>query len=135
MRTRCAGAAGVLAAVLTVFGCGGDSKTGEVTGAVTIDGQKPPVGSSITFVPADGKGPSAGAMLDDGRYTATVPVGVARVEIRAPKFAAEKTKGGPGGGGERVVGDLLPAKYHDNTELTFDVQAGRNEKNWELKSK
>lgn len=135
MRIRCTGAMAVLAAVLTVLGCGGGPKTGEVSGTVTIDGQKAPTGSSITFLPADGKGPSAGAMIDDGRYTATVPVGNSKVEIRAPKFTAEKTQGGPGGGGERVIGDLLPAKYHDKSELTFDVQSGRNEKNWDLKTK
>jgi hypothetical protein len=139
MRTRCAaGAAGLLAALLTVVGCGG-GKTGEVTGTVTVDGKAAPTGSSIRFVPADGDSSGAGAMIEDGRYTATkVPVGTAKVQIRVPKFAAEKA-GRPGprgpGGGQIVEGDLLPPKYNDRTELTFDVKPGNNEKDWELSSK
>src|SRR5262249_31875677 len=135
MRTRSfAGAAGLLAAVLFVVGCGG-SKTGEVTGAGTIDGQTPPVGSSITFIPTDGNGPSAGGTLQDGKYTAPVSVRMGKGPIPAPEPAARKTQAGPGGGGERVVGSLLPAKYNDNTELTFEVKPGRQEKNWELSTK
>jgi hypothetical protein len=33
------------------------------------------------------------------------------------------------------VGDLLPDKYHDKSELTYEVKPGRNEKNWELSTK
>ena len=55
-------------------------KTGDVTGTVTVDGQPPPVGSSISFVPADGKSSSAGGAIEDGKYTATkVPVGATEI--------------------------------------------------------
>jgi hypothetical protein len=60
---RSAGAAGLLAAALAVAGCGGEA-TGEVHGTVTVDGQPPPVGSSINFTPADGKG--GGATIEGG---------------------------------------------------------------------
>lgn len=133
---RSAGAAGLLAAALVVAGCG-DVKTGEVTGTVTIDGRTPPAGSSITFVPADGQSPTAGATLQDGKYTATVPVGPAKVRISAPKFAEEKAgQPGPGpGGGQIVEGDLLPDRFNNKTELTYEVKPGRQEKNWELSTK
>ena len=65
MRTRrLVGAAGLLAALLPLAGCGGDSQVGEVTGTVTVDGQTPPPGSSITFVPTDGKSPTAGPFME-----------------------------------------------------------------------
>jgi hypothetical protein len=142
MRTRSlAGAAGVLAALLTAAGCG-EPGAGEVTGTVTVDGQVPPDGSSITFVPTDGKSPTAGASIESGKYTTKVPVGAAKVQIRVPKFAAGKPKAakggpGPGGpdGGQTVVGDALPDKFNNKTELTYDVKPGRQEKNWELSTK
>jgi hypothetical protein len=103
----------------------------EVTGTVTVDNQPPPEGSSITFIPADGK-QSPGTMIQGGKYTVRdVPVGVATVEIRVPKLAdpeKEQAKSGPG----RGVEELLPAKYNDQSELRFEVKPGRNEKNWDL---
>jgi hypothetical protein len=133
---RSAGAAGLVAAVLAVAGCG-DARTGEVTGTVTVDGRAPPVGSSISFVPADGQSPTAGATIESGKYAAKVPVGTAKVQVRVPKFAAEKAgQAGPGpGGGDRVVGELLLVDGSGKTELTYEVKPGSQEKNWDLKSK
>ena len=134
MRTiRCAAWAAALT-VLALVGCGDDGPTtGEVTGTVTVNGQTPADGSSITFIPADGKSPTAGALIEDGKYTVRVPVGTAKVEIRVPRPVAKpgrKTEG-PGPGGD-VIEESLPAKYNDQTELTFEVKKGKNEKNWDL---
>jgi hypothetical protein len=100
---------------------------------VKVDGEIPPPGSSITFIPADGKSPSAGATLQDGRYTAQVPVGLSKVEIRVPrpmKHSGKKSDG-PGPGGD-IIEESLPDKYNNNTELTIEVKRGRNQKDWEL---
>jgi hypothetical protein len=132
---RFVGAAGLIAAVLAVAGCG-DATTGEVTGTVTMDGRPPPVGSSITFTPADGKSAGAGAVIESGKYATKVPVGTSKVQVRVPKFAAEKApQAGPGGGGERVVGDQLLADDKGQTEFTYEVTPGKQEKNWNLKTK
>jgi hypothetical protein len=135
---RFAAAAGLVAVAvaLAVAGCG-DTKTGEVTGTVTVNGQTPPIGSSITFTPADGRAPGAGATIESGKYVATkVPIGTAKVQVRVPKFAAEKApRAGPGGEGERVVGDLLVTDDSGKTEMTYEVKPGKNEKNWDLKTK
>src|SRR5262245_5215809 len=137
MRTRCfTGAASLLGALLALAGCTGGSKTGVVSGAVTVDGQTPAAGSSISFFPSDGKAATAGALLEDGKYTVRVPVGTAKVEIRVPR-AVSGAKGeaaGPGPGGDRIE-ESLPARYNDNTELTYEVKPGRQEKNWELKTR
>jgi hypothetical protein len=125
----------LLAALALAAGCGG-SKTAEVTGTVTVDGQVPAEGSSITFFPTDGKG-SAGALIEGGKYTAKdVPVGTGKVEIRVPRPAGRpgKPQAGPGPGGD-IIEESLPAKYNDKTELTFDVKPGKNEKNWDLSTK
>src|SRR5262245_60136601 len=73
--------AGLLVGLLALAGCDNGAKTGEVTGTVTVDGQTPAVGSSITFIPADGKAQSAGCLIENGKYTAKVPVGASKVEI------------------------------------------------------
>jgi hypothetical protein len=114
-------------------GCGDGSGTGEVAGTVKVNGQVPPPGSSITFIPADGKAQTAGALIEDGRYAVRVPVGTARVEIRVPRAAgrtAPKVEGPESDGG--LVEESLPARYNDQTELTFEVKKGSNEKNWDL---
>jgi len=138
MRHWClAGRASLLAAAFGLVGCEA-SKTGEVTGTVTVDGQVPARGSSITFFPVDGKSQTAGGVLTDGKYTATVPIGTAKVEIRAPKPATRKVERGGKEGYEtspEFIEESLPAKYNDKTELTYEVTAGRQEKNWELKTK
>jgi hypothetical protein len=125
--------AGLLAASILLAGCSDGPETGEVVGTVKVDGQTPAAGSSITFIPADGKTPSSGALIVDGRYSARVPVGVSKVEIRVPRpmKVSGKAGAGPGPGGDRVE-ESLPAKYNDKTELTLDVQKGKNEKDWDL---
>lgn len=126
--------AALAAAILALTGCGGVD-TGEVTGTVTVDGQTPADGSSITFLPT-GKTAGGGGPIQDGKYAVTLPAGSYKVEIRVPRpLARAKTAptAGPGPGGPADIEESLPAKYHDKTELTFDVKPGRNEKNWELK--
>jgi hypothetical protein len=120
-----------------VAGCGQGSATGEVSGTVRVDGEQAPTGSSITFVPADGKSPTAGALIQDGKYTTRVAVGPAKVQIRAPKTIAKSKaakQAGPGAEGDRVE-ESLPAKYNDDTTLTYDVKPGTNSKDWDLKTR
>jgi hypothetical protein len=134
---RAAWPAGLLTALALAAGCGPGADTGEVTGTVRVDGQPAPPGSSITFVPADGKSPTAGALIENGRYTTRVPVGPAKVEVRAPKTIARPKAAkqeGPGADADRVE-ESLPAKYNDNTTLTHDVKPGTNTKDWDLKTR
>lgn len=127
--------AALVAAVLTLGGCAGGAQLGEVGGTVTVDGQTPAEGSSITFIPTDGKSAGGGGSIEGGKYATKVPVGNYKVEIRVPK-PSKPVKGapveGPGPGGPADIEESLPAKYNDQTELTFEVKSGKNEKNWEL---
>ena len=132
---RAGWAAGLLSALAA--GCGPGSGTGEVSGAVTVDGQPAPPGSSITFVPADGKGPTAGALIENGKYTARVPVGPSKVQVRAPKAMPRSKAGKREGPGAETdwVEESLPAKYNDSTTLTYDVKPGAQTKDWDLKTR
>ncbi len=136
MRIRTAGRGAALAAALTVLlGCGAGDNMGDVTGTVTVDGA-PAEKGSVTFIPADGKGQTAGCEIANGSYSARAPLGTVKVQIRVPKVTGKKklynTAESPV---QDVLTEVLPAKYNDQTELTLDVKAGKNEKNWELSTK
>ena len=82
----------------------------------------------------------SGDRIEAGEYAADVAIGQAKVEIRVPRPArgsapatAGPGPGGPGGGG--LIEESLPPKYNDATELTIDVQRGKNVKDWELSTK
>ena len=129
--------------VLAVFstialaGCQQGPPMGEVSGTVTIDGEAPPEGSSITFMPEGGGKPTAGALInEDGSYKVSVPIGMTKVEIRASREMKRRgpKREGPGaeapGGG--LIVEILPPKYNNETELTYDVKEGEQEKDWEI---
>ena len=135
MRVRRFAVAGVVAALVAVLGCSGPPTHGEVTGAVMIDG-KPAARGAVTFIPVDGKSQTAGGEIKDGRYTARVPIGLAKVEIRVPKVVGKKKLyDTPDSPVQDVLEEVLPERYNNSTELTLEVKAGKNEKDWELKSR
>jgi hypothetical protein len=120
--------------VLLVCGCT-EPTTGIVTGAVKVDGT-PATTGAIAFFPIDGKSPTAGAEIIDGRYEATVPLGSVKVEIRVPKVVGErKLYDTPDSPVKQVMAESLPAKYNDASELTLDVKPGENQKDYDLKTK
>jgi hypothetical protein len=128
------GAAVALAVGLVAAGCGGDGLA-DVSGAVTVDGS-PPATGSITFTPADGKGVTAGGDIKDGRYAVRASPGVMKVAIRVSKVTGKrKLYNTPDSPTQDVHEEVLAAKYNEKTELTFEVKAGSNTKDWALESK
>jgi hypothetical protein len=87
-RQRAARLGGLLAALLSLTGCG-DARTAKVRGTVRVDGE-PLKSGSILFVPADGKSPTAGGAIKDGHYAVEVPRGLMKVTISAPKVVGKK---------------------------------------------
>ena len=140
-KIRLARTGGFVLACLLLGGCGDDGATGTVKGKVTVNGEIPMDGSSINFVSSDGKSQSAGDTLKQGNYSATVPVGTCKVEIRVPRPQTRAKPGpksggpGPGPGAGGIIEESLPAEYNDKTTLTLDVKPGSNEKNWDIQTK
>jgi hypothetical protein len=119
---------------VAVVGCGPAApKTVTLKGKVTIDGQNPPAGTSISLLASDGTANGGGGSVTDGAYAINVPPGKYKVQIRAPKppAAGSKQMGLTGD----MFAEMLPAKYNDATELTVDVAEGGSEKNFELSTK
>src|SRR5688572_29485795 len=124
-----------VAVVISFAACGESSNLAEVTGSVSIDGRAVEKGS-ITFIPADGQGPTTGAEIVAGKYTSDAPLGVSKVEIRVPRVIGKKklyeTADSPL---QEIMEEVLPEKYNEKTELRLDAKPGRNEQNWDLRIK
>ena len=136
-RLRCARGLGtLLPGVLLLLGCT-DPNIGVVRGTITVDGQPPANGTgSIAFFPLDGKSRTTGAEIIDGAYTARVPIGTVKVEIRVSKKVGEKRLyDTPDSPVAPVFVEALPGKYNDSSELRLDVQPGRNEQDYQLESR
>jgi hypothetical protein len=124
----------MLIALLLVAGCA-KSDVGVVTGSITVDGVSAKSGS-IAFFPVNRKSTTAGAEIVDGQYTAGVPLGTFKVEIRVPKIVGQKKLyETPDSPIQQILAESLPARYNDKTELTLDVQPGNNQQDYELKTK
>jgi len=127
----------VLLGVALVAGCGSGPPTGDVSGTASYEGV-PIAEGTITFSPADGQGPTAGGTITDGKYAVKkVPAGPAKVQFTSSTDTGKKKKmyDAPNSPEYPIKINTLPEKYSDplNTELRYDVQAGPNEKNWDLK--
>jgi hypothetical protein len=108
---------------------------GTVVGEVTVDGQPLPKGH-LEFTPVDGQTQTAGALIESGKFTATVPVTKMQVKIHAPKVIGKrKMYDTPESPWEDEVGEALPAKYNDKSDITLDVKRGRQEIRYDLQSK
>jgi hypothetical protein len=134
--------------ILFAAGCG-DSKSysiAAVSGVVTLDG-KPVPRAEITFQPVgDSDNPtpgpgSAGKADAEGRFELQcingelgAVVGKHKVQIRSHK---EQPPGdNDSGAAIPPQKELIPARYNDESELTFEVpEGGTTEANFELKSR
>jgi hypothetical protein len=128
--------------VVLMAGCGQSSAW--VEGEVTYDGQ--PVGNGgITFLPADGKGPSAGGKIQNGRYTvADLPPGPKIVQVEAVKAvsfartsdemarmaAANKARGDGSGIIDRA--DIIPPNAEGNN-ARVEIKPGKQTLNIHIK--
>jgi hypothetical protein len=136
LRKRCGRALPVLLLSL-VSGCGGNFA--RVSGEVTYEG-KPVEKGTISFLPVDGKGPSAGAAIVNGRYTATkVPPGTKMVAIESfqgvsypihSEDGAKASKSGGKSGGSPAR--LIPAKAEGNNSKV-DLKVGDQQLDFHLK--
>ena len=116
-------------------GCGG-SQNAEVSGTVTYE-DKLIENGSIVFLSADGKGPTTGGTIENGKYAVrNVSVGLYKIQIKAAKETSKmKMYDDPKAEWVQKAGaEMLPPKYSDEnaTELNFEVKSGKNEKNFSL---
>jgi hypothetical protein len=133
--------------VLLLAGCGGRGgpERAAVHGKVTFDNQ-PVQEGIIAFIPTDG-GPSSGGKIENGTFDIPAEsgpsLGPQRVEIRAfrttGKQSTSKIRGettGPSGTPTtaEAMKQYIPAAYNTKSTLKFEIESGKNEKDFDLKS-
>jgi hypothetical protein len=121
--------------VLLLFlgGCDRGPAVGAVTGAITLDGQ-PVDGGLIRLEPMDGNSQPADCIVKGGQYSVTMPVGEKKVQIYWTKTSSPGKLDTASQGSEQVVA-LIPARYNDQTTLTYAVEKGQATKDWALTSR
>ena len=121
--------------LLVGTGCGPTDRTGHVSGQIEVDG-KPLDDASITFKPFDGNGPTTGSVVKRGQYSAEVPVGTMKVSINQGKVIGKKKVYPTPDSPERpITKEALPARFNEKTELQYEVQRGKNKKDFILSTK
>jgi hypothetical protein len=103
-------------------GCGRSGGLSEISGTVSYDGQ-PVKKGTITFLPADGNGPTAAAKIADGRYSAKVVAGKKLVKIEGFKVVGQR-RYSPSNPNSKMVDlqeQFLPDRYNKKSELTREI--------------
>jgi hypothetical protein len=142
VRERLPFAVAVTSLLVALPGCEGGPSYATVSGRVTLDG-KPLAKASVTFIPVPPPGSqvagdaASGVTDENGMYTLKtftskgwkdgVQVGKHRVAI-----SQQETRGE---GDRSVTIQRLPKKYNETTELTADVAAGTNQRDFPLQSR
>lgn len=137
MRQYCGPVGYLLILITTSSGCSAPSgpPTEVVSGNVTLDGKPLPQGT-IGFFPVDGAGATSGAAITNGVYTANVPLGSKRVEIRAFKVIGQKVvyEGDPNSPKTDIKEETIPPRYNNQSDLKITVVKGKNPANFSLES-
>jgi hypothetical protein len=123
MVLRCA----LVGVVFVISGCN-ESPRNAVSGTVTFEGQ-PLADGYVMFVPLDGTpGPTAGAMVENGKFEiaeeCSVFAGNFRVEIVASRPSNRKVLSQESGKMVNVPEQYIPIRYNQESELQASVEPG-----------
>ncbi len=128
---------------LLLAGCGQQNYPGPkrypLSGKVAVDGQ-PMDWGSISFLPAsDGAARVSGGLIADGAYSVTEEMGPTagkyRVEIRWGKLTGKKKRDPDSGEMFDERKEALPARFHEQSELTAEVSDKQKNFDFNLNSR
>ena len=115
-----------------VGGCGESDCM--VHGTVTLD-DEPLANGTISFLPKDDQTPTAGGVIEKGRYRLEVQPGPKTVQITASRVVGQEA---PYEGDSTTLLDvteqILPPRYNANSELVAEIVDGANTQDFVLTS-
>ena len=126
---------GILALVgCAVLGCS-DGNVARLSGTVTLDGALVEKGT-ISLAPADGRAPTAEALINGGKYSVTTLPGPKKIVIHGLKQVGTRRyhPEDPSSPMVDVHEETVPARYNTQSELSEQVQAGRQTLDFALKT-
>lgn len=123
----------MLSCASTICGCGHDPNLTRVEGTVTVGGKLLGKGS-ISFEPADGVGPTAGATIEEGKYTAKAPPGRKRVRITGFEVVGQVPAypDRPDSPMRDIVKDVVPDAYNVKSELIRTIESSADTEDFAL---
>lgn len=122
------------------LGCSSGGPQGAIDGKVSFDGESIQEGV-ISFLPTNGTtGPASGGIIADGKYSISAEqgpvIGNHQVKILANRKTGKKIAPPPPATGTvDEVEQYIPEKYNTQSTLTIEIKAGKNTKDFDLKSK
>ena len=111
-----------VAIILCIAGCRRSDGLLQITGAVTYDGQ-PLQNGTISFLPSDGRGPTAAAIIAEGNYSVKVAPGPKHVRIESYKVVGRRhyVPNDPTSPMVDIQKQILPECYNTKTNLTREI--------------
>jgi hypothetical protein len=111
-----------LALIACLAGCGRRDGLTSISGTIAYDGQ-PVKKGTVTFVPADGNGPTAAAPIVDGKYSVKILPGRKLVRIEAFKVTGTRrySRGNPNSPMVDMQEQILPARFNTKSKLTREI--------------
>jgi hypothetical protein len=120
--------------LMILSGCSSGPIEGQVQLDVICDNE-PLKAGAVRFVPVDGKSPTSGGPITDGKFSGNVPIGEMKVEITGSKVVGKrKVYDTPESPTVEIVEELVDEKYNLKSELTMTVVSGVQTKKFEVKS-
>jgi hypothetical protein len=102
-------------------GCGQRDARIAISGTVLYDGQ-PVKKGIVTFVPANGKGPTAAATIADGHYSVKLAPGNKVIKIEAFKVVGQRHYNkNPSSPMVDQQEQILPPRYNTKSEITREI--------------
>jgi hypothetical protein len=119
---RCTAVCG-LAVLLSFVGCGPGDGLIDIRGMVTYDGQ-PLKKGTLMFQPAGGNGPTAAAIVANGKYSVKVGPGQKQVRIEGFKILGQEhyIPNDPTSPMVDIQEQILPARYNTQSSLTSEIK-------------
>lgn len=119
-----------LTILFAAIGCSGDTSRGVVAGTVTYQGEPVAEGQIVFRLPDNSI--VEGAIIKDGEFESTAPVGNCMVQITARRRIDVRPNPAMPDGVDFATVAYIPEKYNDQSTLNLEVTPGRQSHDFDL---